>query len=240
LDYEERHITGTNEAVGTSFVPISRGGIYQTPTTATALEILSSDANDTAAGSGARTVTIVGLNSSWAEVSQTVSMNGTTAVAVPTSLLRVSRVFVATSGTYATQSAPSHVGTLTLRVSGGGATWAIVYATDFPRGSSQIGAYTVPSGKTALIFPHYIAVEANKPAFTVFFHRCNADTVAAPYSAMLAAEELGGIEGIVNIADFNTPRGPFVGPCDVGYLTRLTTGTGEVSINFEMIVYDTI
>ena len=74
-EYEEIHKFGTSDAVGTTFVPIARGNVYQTPTTAQALEVVSTDANDTAAGTGARTVTVIGLDSTWQEITQTVPMN---------------------------------------------------------------------------------------------------------------------------------------------------------------------
>lgn len=66
--------------------------------TATAMTISSSSANDTAAGTGARTVTVIGLDANWRQVSQTVTLNGQTGVAIPTSLIRVFRAFVVTAG----------------------------------------------------------------------------------------------------------------------------------------------
>ena len=237
--YSVIHKFGTNENVGTSFVPISRGGVYQVPTTATALEVVSSDANDTAAGSGARTVTIIGLDSNWVEVSQTVSMNGTTAVAIPTSLTRVYRATVATSGTYANAAAGSHAGTITVQGAGGGATWLQIYFTDFPRGQSQCGIYTIPSGKTGVVYFHYISVDSNKSADVVFFRRENADTVAAPYSAMKANIELIGLSGIINLLDSASPQGPFVGPCDIGFMGKFGTGTGGISVDYEIVLYNT-
>lgn len=48
---------------------------------ATSLEIVSDSAADAAAGTGARTVSIDGLNANYSRVSQTVTLNGTTALA---------------------------------------------------------------------------------------------------------------------------------------------------------------
>ena len=239
-EYSEIHKFGTNEAVGTSFVPITRQGIYQVPIAATALELVSDDVNDTSAGTGAQTVTVIGLNSSWAEVSQTVTMNGTTAVALATDLIRVYRMYVATSGTYATQSAGSHVGNITLRVSGAGATWAQIHATDFPRGQTQIGVYTIPTGKTALLSLHYISVDSNKSGDLILFHRALTDDVTTPYTGIMrAAFELVGVSGFVNLVDSAAPQGPFVGPCDIGFMGKVATGTGSMSVDFEMILYNT-
>ena len=238
-EYSEVHKFGTNASVGTSFVPISRGGIYQTPTAAAALELVSSDANDTSAGTGARTVTVIGLDSNWAEVSQVVTMNGTTAVALSTNLIRAYRMYVTTSGTYGTATAASHAGTITLQGSGGGATWLQIYPTNFPRGQSQCGVYTIPTGYTAVVYFHYLSVEANKPATVVFLQRPNADTVSAPYSGVRCAFELGGIQGYASLIDTATPQGPFVGPCDIGFMGRFDTGTGSISVEFEIILFAT-
>ena len=71
---------GFNDAVGSSAETIwSVGGTYTFPSTATAVTVVSASANDdgSPAGTGAQTVTIEGLDSSYAKVSETVTMNGT-------------------------------------------------------------------------------------------------------------------------------------------------------------------
>ena len=75
--------------VGTTLTPVCISGTYQNPITATALEFVSSSVNDTSAGTGAREVTVIGLDSNWEEVSQTVTTNGTTPVALSTNLIRL-------------------------------------------------------------------------------------------------------------------------------------------------------
>ena len=54
---------GRNASVGTTYVPVTVGGVYNTPqpAAATTLRIKAGgDANDAAAGTGAREVTVVG------------------------------------------------------------------------------------------------------------------------------------------------------------------------------------
>lgn len=238
-EYSGQHIFGTNQAVGTSFVPIARGGVYQTPTAAAALELVSSSANDTSAGTGARTVKVIGLNSSWAIQEQTVTMNGTTAVALATDLIRAYSIEVVTSGTYGTAAAASHAGTITLQGSGAGAIWLQIYPTNFPRAGSQCGVITIPTGKTGIVNFHYVSVEANKPATIIFLSRESADTVAAPYSPVICRYELGGLQGYASLIDTAEPQGPYVGPCDIGFMGRFDTGTGSISCEFELILYTT-
>ena len=74
------HKFGGNPAASTNLEPLTVGAVYATPTTAQTLELLSDDTGDTSAGLGARKVVVEGLDSSFNIQSETVTMNGTTAV----------------------------------------------------------------------------------------------------------------------------------------------------------------
>ncbi len=74
------------------------GGSYAFPAAAAATTIVSSSVNDTAAGTGARTVRVEGLSSTFDEKSETVSLNGTGAVTLTNSYLRINNVYVLTAG----------------------------------------------------------------------------------------------------------------------------------------------
>lgn len=213
---------------------------YPTPTTATALEIVSDDnTNDIAAGSGARKVTIQGIQD-WdvGEVSSEVSLNGTTAVAAG-SWLRVYRLKVTESGTYASTSGSSHDSTITLRVASAGATWATINTeTNFGLGQSEIGAYSVPSGYSAYIKDFEIEVESTKAADVAFFARENANETSAPFTGVLQVKEVfRSLSGDLNESYF-APLGPFTGPCDFGWLAKSTSGTADVSVDFEIIIVE--
>ena len=49
--------------------------------------------------------------------------------------------------------------------------------------------------------------------------------------------ELGGVSGEEEISP-STPMGPFVGPCDIGFMGKVSTGTGEIDIDFEILIID--
>ena len=130
------HKFGRNSAITNTFDPITESTFYRTPTSNTALEVVSDDADDNATGAGARSITYEGLQESGGNlvvVTNIVSLNGTNAVALPDSLIRLYRWQVATTGTYAHQTAPSHQGTLTIRESGGGDTWSEIAINTFGR-----------------------------------------------------------------------------------------------------------
>lgn len=221
----------------TTMKPITNAGTFQTPTTAQSLEIVSSSANDTAAGTGAQAVTFIGVDTNWNEVElATVELNGTTAVALGETRFRVYRWYVSRSGTYATESAGSHAGILTLRGAGGGTTWDTMPISPFPVGQSQIGVVTIPDGYEARLLSKNIFVDSTKTADIYFFKRDNADDLVTPYSGIMRlVEREVGISGGYDLTTV-APKGPFTGPCDVGFMGVMSVGTSECSVEFEMLL----
>lgn len=121
---------------------------YPFQTSAQTLEIVSDSANDTAAGTGARTVLVETLSSSYVTQTQVVTLNGTTPVALTGTHLIVQSVLVLSSG-----STFSNVGNVTVRVSGAGATQGYIAAGI---GIQRAFKYTVPAGKTLVIDNLYL------------------------------------------------------------------------------------
>jgi len=111
LNAEVTHRFGM-ATVGTTFVPIADGLAYRTPQagSATALRIKAGgNANDTAAGTGARSVRLTGLNATGVVVSETIATAGASASAATTAtFIRLFDAEVVDSGTYGTQDAGSH------------------------------------------------------------------------------------------------------------------------------------
>jgi hypothetical protein len=142
---------GTNTAVGTGFSTIWAGGsstLYTYPTSATVLKISSGSASDTAAGTGARTVVVNGLDANYNEISEIVSLNGQTAVNTVNSYLRFNEMLVLTAGSGGTAAGVLYagVGTVTTGVP------ATIYG-QAPLGynASDQAFWTVPAGYTAYI-----------------------------------------------------------------------------------------
>jgi len=121
------------------------GGIRAYLTSAETMDVVSTSANDDGApaGTGAQTLTIEGLDSDYLEVSDTITMNGVTAVTTTQSFLRVHRAYVVASG-----SNETNVGDITIdpTTSGAGSRQAAIAAGD---GQTLISHYTVPAAKEA-------------------------------------------------------------------------------------------
>lgn len=238
--YSLIHKFGNNESVGTSIVPICNGGNYQTPTGTITLAAISSDTNDTAAGTGAQQITLVYLDTNFDEQTATIEMNGTTeTTGTVTGVKRLYRVYVSRSGTYATQAAASQNGTITVRVAGAGATWATIptLATSFGPGQSLIGAYTVPAGYTAFILSQIFSIESNKAVSLYFFKRDNANDTSSPYSGVMRIQNIfNGASGVFEIEHKSSES--YAEYTDIGFMGATSTGTANVAVEFEMLLVD--
>lgn len=113
------------------------GGLYSWPATAVAGTIESSSASDAAAGTGARTVFVEGLLADYSIASETVTLNGTTPVALVGTYLRFNRIRVVTVG-----STGSNVGNIIVKQSS-----TVVGYVAATMGQDRMAIYTIPLGE---------------------------------------------------------------------------------------------
>ena len=137
-----RGVVTKNESVGTSFEDLWGGTASEMiyPTASETWEIVSSSANDSAAGTGARTVLVNSLDINFVPQSQTVTMNGTTPVVLTGTHYRPDQIIALTAGSLGVND-----GDITLRVSGGGNERNVMRVG---AGASEDGHITVPAGQT--------------------------------------------------------------------------------------------
>lgn len=230
---------GEANAIGTTWTVITDSKTYPTPTSPVSLEILSSSDVDSTGNAGAQHVIVQGIGADWREQTERVALTGTAAVALGSTWLRVYRMYVDSTNTYASTTASTHAGTITLRGSGGGATWGQI-AKDgiFGYGQSLIGAYTVPLGKTAFVTSYSADIEPTKNANIAFFQRCGADDTTAPYEGAMRLQALHkGLQNTLVITN-HVSRGPFVGPCDIGFFGKVANNTANISLQFNIVLVD--
>ena len=127
----------------------SAGGVKVWPTSAGVATVVSTSTADDAspAGTGAWTVRFEGLDSSFNEITEDFTLDGTTPVVGTKSFYRIHRGYVLTAGT-----GQVNAGQITATV-GGNVQSAIPIAV----GQSQQCHYTVPAGYTLLIDEYAVA-----------------------------------------------------------------------------------
>lgn len=230
---------GANSAVGNTEEAIwSSGGDYTGfLQAAIGLEVLSDDADDDSDGAGtndgAHTVVLEGLDSNFVFQTETVTLNGTGAVATSeTDWIRLNRAYVGEVGACAV-STPSttcdNEGTITIRGVSGGVTMATIVVE---KGQTEMAIYTVPAGSTAFLreIQVTIASSANKDATVKFWQRRNVDDVTTPFTARRIIWEEEDING-TTIEQFDYSVS-FPEMTDL-WFSGIRTGSTDVNVDVE-------
>ncbi len=228
LDIARQLVTGqsvvftpaSNPNVGVSVVDVNdEGGTFSYLTSAQSLELLSADANDTSAGTGARTVAVETLDGSFDTVIQTVTLNGTTPVALTGTHMRVRRIIVLTAG-----SGELNAGKLTLRVASAGQTMVVALAGNNRSFSSL---YTVPDGCTAYLTRFLLTVGKGQDAICKLNFRPENQTFITGAPLNVYQNDLQ--------RDFPVPLA-FSEKTDIKF-TAISTNTGtNVSVTYDLIL----
>jgi hypothetical protein len=134
-------INGTEETVW------SNGGIYVYPTTAARMYVNSTSANDTAGGTGVRSIRVFGLDANYNEVSEDLAMTGQSQTLTANTYIRVYRAYALTAGSLGTAAGTIYI------ANGAGLNGSFI-----PTGSilanlgtdnqTQLALWTVPAGYT--------------------------------------------------------------------------------------------
>jgi hypothetical protein len=143
-------VFGYNPDVDTSEESVwPDGGTVPHPTVASVLKVSSSDAADVSpSGTGARTVQITGLNANYFEVSETVVLNGQTAVNTVNSYLYVNGLTVTSVGSGGANAGNINVGTGTVTA---GVPAVLYDMIAIGYNNRTTGHYCIPAGYTGFL-----------------------------------------------------------------------------------------
>ena len=161
-DRQVRSVTHVNKfghntciAACTTEVIWDGSGAYTYPTQARIHNLTSSSSNDTAAGTGARTVQVFGLDSCYNEIDETVTLSGTSNAPTVKSYIRIFRMLVETAG-----SGETAAGEITATAAVDGSVSAIIASGN----QTHMAIYTVPAGKTAYVTQVYGSIGRKQTA----------------------------------------------------------------------------
>lgn len=218
-------IIGDNPAVGTGAEESAwaEGGAYVFPTSASTMTVSSSDANDTSAGSGCRTILIAGLDTDYVEQQEFVTMNGQTAVTTANSYLRINAMTCFSSGASLENEGIIYIGTGTVTTGKPANVYGLVSISE---GISHSAVYTVPANKSFFLVRGAMGSDSGK--------QINAFLDSRPF--VLGRTKVRGttysIDGQEIELNFE-PSAPFSEKTDV-FITAIATsggGAGEFRVN---------
>lgn len=189
------------------------------------------NAADVAGGAGCREITVQGIDSTLAEISETIVTAGASASSATTaSFWRVHRVKDPIVGTYGA----ANTGDIVIENSGGGTDLVMVAADE---GQSQYAGFTIPTGKTGYIQTITITVNASKPANIRMFYRSNITDTTAPMTGKALKLNLDGIDGVFNFRPAS-PLSPIPALTDIWFEAYGNGNASAVSVDFEILLVD--
>jgi len=154
-------VVGTTEATIWDGVGTTARVLYLSA--ATVLKISSGSAQDAAAGTGVKKVTIFGQDANYAEISETVTLTGQTAVNTTNSYLRIYRAYCTELGSGNTgltaNAGAIYAGTGTVTAGVPAVVYLIITAE---QGQTLHCQYTVPASKTAYIRSVFVSGDSSK------------------------------------------------------------------------------
>ena len=226
---------GHNDDVSTAFEHVwDAGGTYAGwLTTAAAVRVKAGGnaADDQDGGANARSVTVTGLDESWAMVSETINTEGAdVGTASTTTFIRVFRAFVATVGTYGNTNAAA----ITIETAA-----AVVMAQiSAGKGQTQMALFTVPAGKTGYLLAVSIEHDSARTIDFRMFRREGADDTTAPMPGLRLVSEFDGLGESSFVRNY--PSLPSF-PAKTDIITQVLAdagGTAAVSVEFDLLLVD--
>jgi hypothetical protein len=143
------HVFGHNPDVDTTEVTIWPAlGLLVHPAAPTIMKISSSSADDTSAGTGARTVYILGINGTGGYVSETVTLNGQTAVNTVHEYDAIETMSVVSVGSGGVNAGIIYAGTGTVTAGVPAVPYSAIGVGD---NLSLVGHWTCPTGYTGYL-----------------------------------------------------------------------------------------
>lgn len=225
------HKFGRNPSVGGAPETIwEQGGVYTYLTVASTVYVSGADAQDSAAGTGARTVTVQGLDANYNAIEETLTVDG----AVSTkSFLRIFRAFVASAGSLLTNKGDVLVST---GASGGGTVLAkiatIGTGTVYGQGQTNLALYTIPAGKTGYLTNWNVGVGAYNDSVTA-----NLYTREVGDGLVFRTRDIMDIPGGLHQRMYQVP---FTLPEKTDIEVRAIASTGTtISSTFDIVLFDT-
>lgn len=194
------------------------------PTSAGELTVVSDDAADVAAGTGARTVNVAYLDSDYVMQNATVTMTGATPVVVAASAIRFIRAYVVTAG-----SGLQNAGPITAKI---GAT-TVGQINDTGYNQTLQSHFTVPAGKRAYLLRYQFSQDGGASNTLITLD-------ARPEGGVFNTKIVSSLEGAATtvIQEENIFGQVFAAKTDLKVVVRQVSQTVSVSATYTLLLED--
>jgi len=204
------------------------GGRYVYLTSPSTVYAHSADTDDSVSGTGARTVTIQGLDGNYESIEETVTVRS--GVASTAQFLRVFRAFVATAGSTGTNEGDIIIST---GAAGTGTVLAdigtIGTGTTYGLGQTQLALYTIPAHCTGYLTTWNIGVGSYNDAVTV-------SLLSREFNSAFRTRDIMDAPGGHHTRNYSVPiRLP--AKTDIEIIGIASTGT-NISSSFDIILVE--
>ena len=204
------------------------GGRYVYLTSPSTVYAHSADTDDSVSGTGARTVTIQGLDGNYESIEETVTVRS--GVATTAQFLRVFRAFVVTSGSTGTNEGNIIIST---GAAGTGTVLAdigtIGTGTTYGLGQTQLALYTIPADKTGYLTAWNIGVGSYNDSVTV-------SLLSREFNSAFRTRDIMDVPGGSHVRNYSVPI-KLPAKTDVEIIGIASTGT-NISSSFDIILVD--
>lgn len=204
------------------------GGRYVYLTSPSTVYAYSADTDDSVSGTGARTVTIQGLDVNYESIEETVTVRS--GVASTAQFLRVFRAFVATAGSTGTNEGDVIIST---GAAGTGTVLADIgrvgTGTTYGLGQTQLALYTIPAHCTGYLTAWNVGVGAYNDAVTV-------SLLSREFNSAFRTRDIMDVPGGHHTRNYSVPI-KLPAKTDVEIIGIASTGT-NISSSFDIILVD--
>lgn len=218
---------GYNPAVGATESTVWSEGTTAVSyaTTATLVTVSSTSAADTSAGTGATAVVITGLDANFNVVTETITMNGTSAVTSTKSYFRITLLNVSATGTAAKNVGTVYAGVNTV-TNGKPATIYNAIAPGFARSASAFT--TIPGGMTGYLLRFFGSAD-DGAGTGIVLTKMYTRPAGGSFFTVVRIFAGDGLD-----TEYQLPLGLAAGT-DIEIRTSVDTGTATVTAEFELL-----
>jgi hypothetical protein len=186
------------------------------------------NAADTAAGAGAQSIRVEGLDENWEIATEDIVTAGASAsTKTTTKFIRVYRAYVLNVGTYGA----ANTAAITIETEAG-ATVALIPAG---RGQTTMAIYTVPAGYEAYITGVHFSGDSNQAANFFMYQRQNADDVTTPFQGKRLILQHFGINGPHAPVE-HIVNGAYPAKTDIWMAGAATGSTASIVAEFDILL----